>query len=316
MSEFNEMSRAGLDLARAVAGAYIDNPNVRAVMVGGSVARGCADEFSDLEIGVFWRTPPSDAERMEAVSRMGGEVWKFEPFRDGRAGEHVGLSESTVGSEQHRGTAMVSPIHLTVEAAEERIGALVDGLDTASHNYEFAAAINYGVPLYSEALIEEWKERVGAFPTSLAVKLVQENLWLGPWFNWTGYGKRVDHLVVAQHLVWMQQGIVSILAALNREYLPSSEYKWVGWFIDRLSIKPSDCAVRLKATFGKDDLSDAVRGLVELGMETIDLVEDHLPDVNEMSLFEAHPGVDTSWARERWKQESAYTLLTNIAGDR
>ncbi len=309
------MSRAGLDLARAVAGTYSDNPNVRAVMVGGSIARGCADEFSDVEIGVFWRTLPSDMERMEAVSRMGGEIWKFEPFRDGRAGEHVGLSESTVGSERYRGTAMVSPIHLTLEAAEERIGALIDGLDTASRNYEFAAAVRYGVPLYGDALIEEWKKRVGAFPTRLAVKLVQENLWLGPWFNWAGYGERVDHLVVAQHLVWMQQGIVSILAALNREYLPSPEYKWLEWFIDRLRIKPADCAVRLKVTFGKGDLSEAVRELVELGMEVIDLVEDHLPEVNEMSLFEAHSGVDTSWARERWKQEPPYTLLSNIARD-
>lgn len=316
MSEFNEMSRAGLVLARAAAGAYTDNPNVRAVMVGGSVARGCADEFSDVEIGVFWRTPPSDAERIEAVSRIGGEVWNFEPFRDGRAGEHVGLSESTVGSDRHRGTAMVSPIHLTVEAAEKRIGALIDGLDTVSHNYEFAAAVHYGVPLYGDALIEEWKKRVGAFPTRLAVKLVRENLWLGPWFNWAGYSERIDHLAVMQHLVWMQQGIVSILAALNREYLPSLEYKWVGWFIDRLSIKPADCALRLKTTFGKGDLGEAVRELVKLGMEVIDLVEGHLPEVNEMSLFEAHPGVDTSWARERWKQEPAYTLLTNIASNR
>ena len=309
------MSRAGLDLARAAAGAYTGNPNVRAVMVGGSVARGCADEFSDVEIGVFWRTPPSDAERMEAVSRMGGEVWKFEPFRDGRAGEHVGLSESALGSERYPGTAMVSPIHMTVEAAEERIGALIDGLHTDARNYEFAAAVRYGVLIYGDALIEEWKKRVGSFPTRLAVKLVQENLWLGPWFNWAGYCERIDHLVVMQHLVWMQQGIVSILAALNREYLPSLEYKWVGWFIDRLSIKPANCAVRLRATFGKGDLSEAACELVELGMEAIDLVEDHLPQVNEMSLFKAHPGVDTNWARERWKQESAYTLLTNIAGD-
>ena len=88
--------------------------------------------------------PPSDAERMEPVSRIGGEAWKFEPFRDGRAGEHVGLSESTVGSDRHRGTAMVSPIHTTVEAAEERIGALIGGLDTSSRNYEFAAAVHYG----------------------------------------------------------------------------------------------------------------------------------------------------------------------------
>ncbi len=35
------------------------------------------------------------------------------------------------------------------------------------------------------------------------------------------------HLVLAQHLVWMQQAIVNVLAALNREFVPSAEHKWV-----------------------------------------------------------------------------------------
>ena len=116
-SEPSEMSRAGLGLAKEVARIYSDDPRVVAVIAGGSVSRGCADEYSDVEIGVFWDTPPSDEDRRAAALRMGGDVWKFDPSGGDRASEHIGLSEATVGSKHYRGTAMVSPVHMTVDTA-------------------------------------------------------------------------------------------------------------------------------------------------------------------------------------------------------
>ena len=312
-TEYSETSLAGLKLARSLVRMYSDQPEVRAVIAGGSVARGYADKYSDVEIGVFWETPPSDAVRRDAIRRMGGEIWKFDSVIDGRATEHIGVSEAVVDSKPYRGTAMVSPIHMSVDAAEEWIGTFIDDLDTAPKKYELAAAISYGLPLYGHDLIEGWRKRVNGFPKRLAVKLVQQNLWLGPWFKWAASIERADHLVTAQHLVWMQQGIVNVLAALNREYLPSVEHKWVEWLLERLEIKPADCASRLKATFTNDDLGVAVRDLIELGMEVIDLVETHLPEVDETSLFDEHPEVSTSWARKRWALDPGYTLVANIA---
>ena len=83
--------------------------------------------------------------------------------------------------------------------------------------------------------------------------------------------------------------------------------------IEGFELKPTDCASRLKATFATDDVIGATRGLIELGLEVIDLVEKHLPEVNEMSLVDDHPEINTSWARQRWAPESPYTLLTEIA---
>ena len=115
----------------------------------------------------------------------------------------------------------------------------------------------------------------------------------------------------------MRQRIVDLLAALNRKYVPSPEYKWVERFIDGLQMKPHNCSQRLKATFsgssGTDDVSEAMRNLVQLGQEVIDLVEEHLPEVNQISLVGEHPEINTIWARRRWNPEGAYTLLTNIA---
>ena len=310
----NEMSCAGLKLAQSIASIYADYPGVSAILVGGSVSRGHADEHSDLEIGVFWKTSPSDADRMAAVSRMGGEVWNFDSFLDGRrASEHIGISEATIESKRLQGTAMVSPIHLTVDITEEWIRSLIDDLDTDPQKYELSAAIRYGIPLYGFDLIERWKKKVTSYPKNLVIKLVQQNLWLGPWFNLSASIERKDHLFLGRHLVCMQQSIVNILAALNREYVPSMEYKSVDWLLERAHVKPVECATRLRATFETTDQGQAVRELIELGMEVIDLVELHLPEVNEVSLFDSHPEINTSWARKRWSPYPAYTLVRQIA---
>ena len=311
----NDISRAGLKLAGEIARVYSGDHRVRAVIVGGSVSRGSADAHSDLEIGVFWDTPPSDAEWREAVRRMGGEteIWSFGAFGGGKASENIGLSGFTIGPNHYRGTAMVSPMHTTVETTERCIEALIDDLDTDPRNYGLASAIHHGTPLYGHDLVGKWKRKVASFPDRLAVKLVQHNMWLGPWFRPNAYAARADHLVLAQHLVTMQQSIVNVLAALNRTYVPSPEHKWVDWLIDGLPIKPADCAARLKATFATGDLGQAARELIEMGLEVIDLVELHLPEVDEMSLFDGHPHVGTSWARRRWDPYPAYTLMDNIA---
>ncbi len=82
-----------------------------------------------------------------------------------------------------------------------------------------------------------------------------------------------------------------------------------------MQIKPDDCAARLRETFATGDLVQAVRELVELGLEVIDLVEAHLLEVNEMSLFDDHPEVNINWARRRRATDLAYTLIANIARD-
>ena len=175
----NDMSRAGLKLARNMARTYSEKPQGARNHRWGSVARGCADEYSDVEIGVFWDMPPSDGDRKDVVRRMGGEIWSFGAFRRGRASENFGLSGSTIGSKHHQGTAMVSPI----ETVDRWLEGLIDNLDTAPSRYELAAAIRYGAPLFGHDLIGRWKKKVASFPDRLAIKLVQQNIWLGPWFN-------------------------------------------------------------------------------------------------------------------------------------
>jgi predicted nucleotidyltransferase len=54
------------EVAIQVAQKYQSNPNITAIMLGGSTARGHTDKYSDIELGVFWNQPPTEEERMAA----------------------------------------------------------------------------------------------------------------------------------------------------------------------------------------------------------------------------------------------------------
>ena len=69
-----------LQLARRIAAAYSPDPDVAAVEVGGSTARGTADRHSDVEIGVFWRAAPTVAARDAAYTRAGGTALQRYPW--------------------------------------------------------------------------------------------------------------------------------------------------------------------------------------------------------------------------------------------
>ncbi len=73
-------------LAQQIASHYRANPKVAAVLVEGSVARGYADHFSDIDLAVFWAEPPTAQERRDIVKRAGGSYRHPSPSHSEAAG--------------------------------------------------------------------------------------------------------------------------------------------------------------------------------------------------------------------------------------
>jgi len=304
----NEVSQAGLMIARHVSSVYIDSPKTQAIIVGGSVSRGVADLYSDLEMGIFWSQEPTISERKEAIDRMGGELWAFdrEP-----GNEHIGLNEIELGGLRYSGTAMLSIHHLTVTAMEDCLTDVIDRLDTSPGKHTLISAIQNAAAIYGEKKVHSWQQKASLFPKELAIKIIQENLWLGPWFCPEAYILRDDRLVLYQHFLWIEQGMLKVLAALNHIYFPSSEYKWMDEIIDKMQIAPQNLSSRLKDIL-RSEPQQAWQQLRQLVDETIALVETYAPEVNQLSLFKEHPEVNISWAKQRWKTEPPYSLMENI----
>jgi len=79
-SSSTEETRRRLDLARRIAPAYARNATIQAMIIHGSVARGWADQYSDLEMRAIWKHAPSDAERVKAIQRAKGDLRQLYPY--------------------------------------------------------------------------------------------------------------------------------------------------------------------------------------------------------------------------------------------
>ncbi|MBI4675534.1 MAG: hypothetical protein HY741_28150 [Chloroflexi bacterium] len=75
----NHESLWRLELAKKIAPLYAANPKLRALVVAGSVARGWADEWSDIELDLFWNEPPTDAERKSVTDKLNGQIEYYYP---------------------------------------------------------------------------------------------------------------------------------------------------------------------------------------------------------------------------------------------
>jgi hypothetical protein len=120
-------------LASAVAEEYAE-AGASAVLLAGSVSRGVADRFSDVELGVFWPTEPDAA---------------WEDF------ECDGVPFETV--------------HVAVAKAETVSSHVGPSLEDLS----FASALVDGRPLHGTDLLARWRERVLPYPDELAAAVVR-----------------------------------------------------------------------------------------------------------------------------------------------
>jgi hypothetical protein len=309
------MSRAGLILAHHLALAYQDNPKLATAMVGGSVSRGYADEYSDLEIGIFWTEEPTEDERTAAARQIRADILSLRTAEESEpawwGNEHYGVEAVVIDGRPYTGSLMVSIHHLLAESVELWLADVLDHYDTSIQKQELVAAIHDAAPLVHEELLRTWQRRTSAYPPELARRIIRENLWFGPWF-WPGaYAQRGDDLVLHQHLIWIAQSMLKLLAALNRMYYRSTEHKWMDQLIREMAIAPVDLAARIKQAL-RAVPAEAEHQLHQLIDETLALVEQHMPEVDASFEGDERPWVNLAWARDRWKLHAPYSLLQKI----
>ncbi|AUD14516.1 MULTISPECIES: DUF4037 domain-containing protein [unclassified Planococcus (in: firmicutes)] len=203
-------------LAMRAAEQYAHILNIEAVMLVGSVSRDWQDEFSDIELLIFWRQAPSDEERQQIIRQLGGELLEFHPYEEEEWAETYTVD----------GVKLEISSFLT-ETIRQTIHQVTRELDVDPDKQCIVAAVQYGIPLYGDAAIEQLKKQVEHYPLELQEAGINYYSDFGSrWNNREALVHRKDWLMFYKVVVSVQTNIMGLLFGLNRQFIPHPAFKW------------------------------------------------------------------------------------------
>jgi hypothetical protein len=249
-------------LAQNVVQCYRDLPGIRVALIAGSVARGIADESSDLDLYLYWervdrhllrdsnRLTPLGTERLFAVPTDTG---MFEKHRlNGR---------------------MIDVVSIEIAVIDDVIGQIDRGEAMSATVEKTVAGLIDGVALIGPEELASWQTRL-RYSDDLA--RAQVNAHVGGLLPATPLYKvtlaRGDALSFSARLSAVLLHAVGLVAAANRAFVAVAEPKWLPWQIGRMEVAPPHMAERINAALIRPSPA-AMRDVDDLLREVLDLVD-------------------------------------------
>jgi len=265
-------------LVQQLAPIYAANPHVAAVLLGGSTARGHADRYSDIELGVFWHQPPTESDRQMAAARISGDLIALYPYDPS---EEVWCDDYMLGRvhpDQPKTGVLVEVVHYTTDCLNRTFNAVLEQHRPDALKQNLIAGVVDGVALYNADLVQHWKARATPYPDGLAIAVVNQYAQIDHFWRWEMWLERNANLMMLyQSFAQVQHKLLHMLLGLNRVYYFG--FKWLDVVAERLRYKPADLVQRLGRVYQVEPANGAQQ-LSTLVEESYDLVEQHLPQVD------------------------------------
>jgi hypothetical protein len=264
--------------AEQLAPAYATNPRVVAAFAGGSTARGHADRYSDLEIGVVWSEPPTETERADAIVAASGDLVRLYPDEEYGLGP-VWADAWKIGRIDCAPLTCVEVDmhHFLVANLERVLDDVLVRFDPDPVKQSLVGAIATAIPLHGRDILEVWRDRAAVYPDGLRIAVVQANAQIEGLWRLDAFAERDNPVAGYAVLTSAHERLLLTLLGLNRLYY--SGLKSLAAVASGLELAPDDLVERIRASYPlrAGESKELLSALVE---ETYDLLETYAPEID------------------------------------
>jgi hypothetical protein len=253
-------------LAERLAKLAVEHTRPRAILLTGSVARGDADEYSDVDLILYYEALPDETGRESIRAGIGG------------GDRQVIGAEETGFVEQYLVDATYCQLaHVTIEGWERELGQAVAGEDSELPLGKMVSGLLEGDALHGSELIDAWRARA-VHSDALARTLVERHWTFFPlWFFERSFPPRDAPIFTREELVRAAYALLEVLAAVNGVWFSRFQLKRTREVTEKLTIVPERLYERLLVLVS-GELDAAVLELESLVGETQAIVAEHVPD--------------------------------------
>jgi hypothetical protein len=266
----NPASRWRLDLARQIATWYADRPGVQMIVLGGSVSHGTADEYSDLDIIVYWDQLDLPWLQTTPLAPTGADRFTF----NSTAPTDIAIEQYFIG------TLKVDVGHIPMSWWSTEVAAVLEHADTSPDKQGMLAGFLDAFVLTGQPIYQHWHHQIATYPDALALRMVEQHLFFYPLWVLSQQGLARGELLIFHDILNQTiKNILGVLAGLNRIYLSTDKPKHLVQTLHRLPLSPPNAAERIPAllTIPREAVPPALNTLIP---ELLDLVETHLPQAD------------------------------------
>jgi hypothetical protein len=239
-----------------------------AIAVMGSVSRGIADRFSDIEL-FFWVEELQPVEVYQAwLRRVGADV------KDAPAKLHPG----TLSTKSWYHGIFIEASWRRWDSTERTLHRVLAAKTTDHWQLTDAWHVADALPLRPHERLTQWQEQLTTYPEALQRKLIASATghWAEPhWWplsivNTWPPAYRNARLELAERLCWRLEETLRLLFAINRRWEP--DWKWLEPESRRLTIAPERLVERVNKLFMLADAQQSVTECLRLMLDTLALV--------------------------------------------
>lgn len=263
-TEHNLHAAWRLEQARAVAERLRRFPGLLSISVGGSVGRGTADAWSDIEMPLFWEAQPPNAVRQEIAAVLGADSLNFST-------RPAGEDNFIISGFQ------VDLWHIAVSEAEAIFEEVLVRHNPDLKLSNFIDTLHICRPFTGEPVLRRLQQMSQGYPPALAERVITAQLGQLRAKHLELYLIRQNPTLLYGTITHLQQTIFLILLALNGSHFPA--FKWMYHRLAALPLKPANIEQRLRHTFACPP-AEAIAETRQLIAETLALVNERLPHLD------------------------------------